>query len=155
MTSRRERSSSQKNVDKPWQRVCSARSSRRRRRLLLVPLVPVARALAIEWANGALMSLRKWMNLPHMREVPDPEGKKDKAGEDGAWSKFGKEFNKKLKMGCYEDDSNRSKISKLLRFFSTKSEDKLITSRYFYEMSENLEKLLIQVRVGIDTVIFA
>ena len=39
-----------------------------------------------------------------------------------------------------------------------KSEDKLITSRYFYEMSENLEKLLIQVRVGIesiDAVIFA
>ncbi len=27
-----------------------------------------------------------------------------------------------------------------------KSKDKLITSRYFYEMSENLEKLLIQVR---------
>ena len=27
-----------------------------------------------------------------------------------------------------------------------KSEDKLITSRYFYEMSENLEKLLTQVR---------
>lgn len=27
-----------------------------------------------------------------------------------------------------------------------KSEDKLITSRYFFEMSENLEKLLIQVR---------
>ena len=26
-----------------------------------------------------------------------------------------------------------------------KSEDKLITSRYFYEMSENLEKLLTQV----------
>ena len=31
-----------------------------------------------------------------------------------------------------------------------KSEDKLITSRYFYEMSENLEKLLIQVRGHID-----
>jgi len=29
-----------------------------------------------------------------------------------------------------------------------KSEDKLITSRYFYEMSENLEKLLIQVRLS-------
>ena len=27
-----------------------------------------------------------------------------------------------------------------------KSEDKLITSRYFYEMSDNLEKLLIQVQ---------
>ena len=32
-----------------------------------------------------------------------------------------------------------------------KSEDKLITSRYFYEMSENLEKLLIQVRGHINT----
>jgi len=28
-----------------------------------------------------------------------------------------------------------------------KSKDKLITSRYFYEMSENLEKLLLQVRM--------
>ena len=28
-----------------------------------------------------------------------------------------------------------------------KSEDKLITSRYFYEMSENLEKLLTQVSI--------
>ena len=35
-------------------------------------------------------------------------------------------FNKNLKMGCYEDDSNRSKISKLLRFYSTKSQDKLL-----------------------------
>ena len=28
----------------------------------------------------------------------------------------------------------------------TKSEEKALTSRYFYEMSENLEKLLLQVR---------
>jgi microtubule-associated serine/threonine kinase len=28
-----------------------------------------------------------------------------------------------------------------------KSEEKLITSRYFYEMSENLEKLLTQVQL--------
>merc|ERR1712228_770785 len=36
--------------------------------------------------------------------------------EEGTWTKFWKEFNKNLKMGCYEDDSNRSKLSKLLRF---------------------------------------
>merc|ERR1712045_752813 len=48
------------------------------------------------------------------------EEKKDKADEEGTWSKFWKEFNKNLKMGCYEDDSNRSKLSKLLRFASTK-----------------------------------
>merc|ERR1712070_1108840 len=43
------------------------------------------------------------------------EEKKDKTDEESTWAKFYKEFNKNLKMGCYEDDSNRSKISKLLR----------------------------------------
>merc|ERR1712050_772516 len=55
------------------------------------------------------------------------EEKKDKKDEESTWAKFYKEFNKNLKMGCYEDDSNRSKISKLLRFISTKSEDKEIS----------------------------
>merc|ERR1712232_1138099 len=48
----------------------------------------------------------------------DKEEKKDKKDEESTWEKFWKEFNKNLKMGCYEDDSNRSKISKLLRFHS-------------------------------------
>merc|ERR1711966_588540 len=57
------------------------------------------------------------------KEEKKDEEKKDKADEESTWAKFYKEFNKNLKMGCYEDDSNRSKISKLLRFTSTKSED--------------------------------
>merc|ERR1712078_780628 len=52
-------------------------------------------------------------------EKEDEEEKKDKKDEESTWAKFYKEFNKNLKMGCYEDDSNRSKISKLLRFVST------------------------------------
>merc|ERR1712187_1027992 len=56
------------------------------------------------------------------KEEKKEEKKKDKADEEGTWSKFWKEFNKNLKMGCYEDDSNRSKLSKLLRFATTKSE---------------------------------
>merc|ERR1712216_266964 len=55
-------------------------------------------------------------------EKEEKEEKKDKKDEESTWSKFYKEFAKNLKMGCYEDDSNRSKISKLLRFVSTKSE---------------------------------
>merc|ERR1712183_163939 len=39
------------------------------------------------------------------------EEKKDKKDEESTWLKFWKEFNKNLKMGCYEDDSNRSKLS--------------------------------------------
>merc|ERR1712084_79967 len=56
--------------------------------------------------------------------------------------KFYKEFNKNLKMGCYEDDSNRSKISKLLRFASTKSEDKDISlDKYLDRMQESQESI--------------
>merc|ERR1712157_504445 len=49
-------------------------------------------------------------------EKEEKEEKKDKKAEETTWEKFWKEFNKNLKMGCYEDDSNRSKISKLLLF---------------------------------------
>merc|ERR1739844_280660 len=35
-----------------------------------------------------------------------PEKKDKKKDEEGTWTKFWKEFNKNLKMGCYEDDSN-------------------------------------------------
>merc|ERR1712060_352188 len=51
-------------------------------------------------------------------EKEDKEEKTDKKDEEGTWTKFWKEFNKNLKMGCYEDDSNRSKLSKLLRFYN-------------------------------------
>merc|ERR1719416_296119 len=62
--------------------------------------------------------------------------------EDGTWSKFWKEFNKNLKMGCYEDDSNRSKLSKLLRFTTTKSEGKQISlDKYLDRMQETQESI--------------
>merc|ERR1711975_169729 len=66
-------------------------------------------------------------------------GKKD---EESTWMKFYKEFNKNLKMGCYEDDSNRSKISKLLRFTSTKSKEKDISlDKYLDRMQESQESI--------------
>merc|ERR1712029_395540 len=75
-------------------------------------------------------------------EKKDEEEKKDKKDEESTWSKFYKEFNKNLKMGCYEDDSNRSKISKLLRFTSTKSEDKDISlDKYLDRMQESQESI--------------
>merc|ERR1711959_336937 len=75
-------------------------------------------------------------------EKKDDEEKKDKKEEESTWSKFYKEFNKNLKMGCYEDDSNRSKISKLLRFTSTKSEDKDISlDKYLDRMQESQESI--------------
>jgi len=75
-------------------------------------------------------------------EKKDEEEKKDKKDEESTWAKFYKEFNKNLKMGCYEDDSNRSKISKLLRFSSTKSEEKDISlDKYLDRMQESQESI--------------
>merc|ERR1712199_136487 len=74
-------------------------------------------------------------------EDEEKEDKKDK-DEESTYAKFYKEFNKNLKMGCYEDDSNRSKISKLLRFVSTKSEEKDISlDKYLDRMQESQESI--------------
>merc|ERR1712039_251223 len=70
------------------------------------------------------------------------EEKKDKQDEEGTFTKFYKEFNKNLKMGCYEDDSNRSKLSKLLRYLSTKSDGKQISlDKYLDRMQESQESI--------------
>merc|ERR1712032_371176 len=78
-------------------------------------------------------------------EKKDDEKKEegeDKKDEESTWAKFYKEFNKNLKMGCYEDDSNRSKISKLLRFISTKSEGKETSlDKYLDRMAESQESI--------------
>merc|ERR1712188_262647 len=70
------------------------------------------------------------------------EEKKDKKDEESGWSKFYKEFAKNLKMGCYEDDSNRSKLSKLLRFQTSKSEGEDISlDKYLDRMAESQESI--------------
>merc|ERR1712151_1495452 len=76
------------------------------------------------------------------KEESEKEEKKDKKEEETTWQKFWKEFNKNLKMGCYEDDSNRSKLSKLLLFVSTKSEGKEINlDKYLDRMQESQESI--------------
>merc|ERR1712038_1177001 len=72
----------------------------------------------------------------------EKEEKKDKKDDESTWLKFWKEFNKNLKMGCYEDDSNRSKLSKLLLFITTKSEGKQISlDKYLDRMQETQESI--------------
>merc|ERR1711865_797970 len=82
----------------------------------------------------------------------EKEEKADKKDEESTWEKFWKEFNKNLKMGCYEDDSNRSKISKLLRFHTTKSEDKMINlDKYLDRMQEGQESIYYMSGESLDT----
>merc|ERR1711912_141093 len=86
-----------------------------------------------------VLELMKKLSKEEESGDDDEEDKKD---EESTWQKFWKEFNKNLKMGCYEDDSNRSKISKLLRFTSTKSEGKDISlDKYLDRMQESQESI--------------
>merc|ERR1739844_83316 len=98
--------------------------------------------------------VRKILELmKKLAKEDDEKGeKKDKKDEESTWTKFWKEFNKNLKMGCYEDDSNRSKLSKLLRFRTTKSEDKEVSlDKYLDRMQESQESIYFMSGDSIDT----
>merc|ERR1712135_172957 len=85
------------------------------------------------------------------KDAEEKEEKDDNV-EESTWAKFYKEFNKNLKMGCYEDDSNRSKLSKLLRFKSTKSETSQISlDKYLDRMSESQESIYYMSGDSIET----
>merc|ERR1712057_44881 len=84
-------------------------------------------------------------------EKEEKEEKEDDE-EETMWYKFYKEFAKNLKMGCYDDDSNRSKISKLLRFFTTKSDDREISlDKYLDRMQETQESIYYMSGDSLDT----
>merc|ERR1719506_2517385 len=83
-------------------------------------------------------------------EKEDKEEKKDKKDEESSWAKFYKEFAKNLKMGCYEDDSNRSKISKLLRFTTSKSDKDISLDKYLDRMAESQESIYYMAGESMD-----
>merc|ERR1712057_89910 len=83
-------------------------------------------------------------------EKEEKEEAKDKMDEESTWSKFYKEFAKNLKMGCYEDDSNRSKISKLLRFTTTKSDKDISLDKYLDRMAESQESIYYMAGESLD-----
>merc|ERR1719507_2553027 len=86
----------------------------------------------------------------------EKEVKKDSKDEESTWTKFWKEFNKNLKMGCYEDDSNRSKLSKLLRFITTKSEGSEISlDKYLDRMQESQESIYYMSGDSVETMLKA
>merc|ERR1712167_299546 len=84
------------------------------------------------------------------KDDEEKEEKKDKKDEESTWSKFYKEFAKNLKMGCYEDDSNRSKISKLLRFTTNKADKEISLDKYLDRMSESQESIYYMAGESMD-----
>jgi len=109
---------------------------------LVRKVLELMKKLAKEDESGEDEDEEKDDDEDEKEDKEDQEEKKDKKDEESTWAKFYKEFNKNLKMGCYEDDSNRSKISKLLRFISTKSEGKETSlDKYLDRMAESQESI--------------
>merc|ERR1719352_843717 len=80
-------------------------------------------------------------------EKKDDEEKKEDEKEDekdSTYITFYKEFEYLLKLGCMDDHANKSKIAKLLRFTTTKSEGKL----------HSLDKIIKNLKEGQESIYY-
>merc|ERR1719478_977920 len=78
----------------------------------------VLRVIKKKLVTKALEMIRKMAD-----EKKKPKGPAEEAEDNENYLKFWKEFNKAIKLGLYEDSSNRTKLAKLLRFQTSKSGD--------------------------------
>merc|ERR1711904_465618 len=93
----------------------------------------VLRVIKKKLVTKALEMIRKMAEKKKKKEKEDEDDKKDDKKEpkgpaetvedNEEYIKFWKEFNKAIKLGLYEDSSNRTKLAKLLRFQTSKSGD--------------------------------
>merc|ERR1711912_165926 len=72
--------------------------------------------------------------------MDNDEDKEEGADQVDPYVEFWKEFGKNLKLGLIEDSSNRTKLSKLLRFKTSKSGDKLISLEQYVENMKDWQK---------------
>merc|ERR1712224_775812 len=91
----------------------------------------VLRVIKKKLVSKALEMIRK---MAEKKKKKDKDAKEDtkedkepspaeEAEDNEDYLKFWKEFNKAIKLGLYEDSSNRTKLAKLLRFQTSKSGD--------------------------------
>merc|ERR1712178_337521 len=96
----------------------------------------VLRVIKKKLVTKALEMVRKLAEKKKKKEDDEDDEKKDdeeteekekspaaEVEDNEDYVTFWKEFNKAIKLGLYEDSSNRTKLAKLLRFFSSKSGD--------------------------------
>ena len=66
----------------------------------------------------------------------------DKKNEESKYEKFWKQFGKSIKLGIIEDASNRTRLAKLLRFKTSKSDGKLVSLEQYVEHMKEGQKTI-------------
>jgi len=108
----------------------------------------VLKVMGKKLVRKALEMLRKMAQASKKDDEEEGEGddeKKEgddekKEDEEDKYMIFWKEFGKNLKLGLIEDSSNRTKLSKLLRFQTSKSDGKFISLEEYVENMKDWQK---------------
>ena len=87
----------------------------------------------------ALDMLRK-MADDEMYEDEGEEGEEENEGAAMKYSQFWKEYGKAIKLGIIDDSSNRSRLAKLLRFYSSESPDEITSLEEYVERMKEGQK---------------
>jgi len=78
-----------------------------------------------------------------VKEGEEKEKSEEEDEEKVTYMKFWKSFGKSIKLGVIEDTSNRMKLAKLLRFYSTNDPDKLTSlDEYISRMRDDQDTIL-------------
>ena len=88
-------------------------------------------------ALGVFLVLFVFQGCSGLKDAEKKDDADDDKDEESAYIKFWKQFGKNIKLGLIEDSSNRTKLSKLLRFKTSKSGDKFVSlEQYVANMPE-------------------
>merc|ERR1712224_980794 len=110
----------------------------------------VLRVIKKKLVSKALEMIRK---MAEKKKKKDKDAKEDTKGDkepnpaseaedNEEYLKFWKEFAKAIKLGLYEDSSNRTKLAKLLRFYSSKSGDNFTSlEKYISRMKKGQKSI--------------
>merc|ERR1712028_325442 len=105
----------------------------------------VLRVIKKKLVTKTLEMIRKLAEKKPKSDKDDAEEESDPAAvvdDHEDYVAFWKEFNKAIKLGLYEDSSNRTKLAKLLRFFSSKSGDNFTSlEKYISRMKKGQKSI--------------
>jgi len=78
-------------------------------------------------------------------EEDDDDDEDDEASSEDPYIKFWEAFGKNIKLGIIEDSANRSKLTKLLRFKSSKSGDGYVSFEQYVENMQDFQKSIFYI----------